>query len=171
MELEKMKNELAQAQAAEDTQRAAEKAEAERLAEMQAAVDAEEKRLNSKQYRDALKTIDEMAIEAEARKQTMHELVDSIVAEFEAWEDIVSKRKALAKEHRIEINNLIQAEMAIGGNVIQLRKAIREWKQRIAWRETFSNMSQPQKPEPERQPKRDSEYKRMMKKRYPDGLS
>ena len=167
MELEKMKNELAQAEAKRD----AENAEAQRLAELQAAVDAEEKRLNSKEYKTALKTIDEMAIDAEARKQTIHELVDSIMAEFDEWENVIKQREALAREHRIEARNLKASEIGIGGNVYQLRNAIREWKQKIAWREALSNMHKPGKMGTiSKPPKRDAEYKRMIKKRYPDDL-
>jgi len=169
MELEKMKNELAEAQAAEDAKRAAEKAEAQRLAEIQAAVDAEEKRLNSKEYKNALAAIDEMAIEAEARKQTVHELVDSILAEIEAWENVINQREALAKAHRIQASDLIQTEMAIGGNVFQLRDAIRKWKQRIKWVDAFSNMYKPDNSKV-KTVKRDAEHERMMKKRYPDVL-
>jgi hypothetical protein len=143
MELEKLKNELAEAQAAEDAKREAENAEAQRLAELQAAVDAEEKRLNSKEYKAALRAIDEMAVEAEARKQTVHELVDSIVAEIEEWENVINQRKALARENRIDAKDLKMAEMGIGGNVYQLREAVREWKKRIKLFEALKGMNKP----------------------------
>lgn len=164
MEIEKLKLELAEAEAAVDAKREAENAEARRLAEIQAAVDAEEKRLNSKAYKDALKRIDELAIEADKRKQAAAAAVDELLGKIEAWKDVCSKHKQLAKQHRVEAKDLYRAEY---GKLNALENELVRWKKTMR---TLEALKQPFTVKPVN-PKRMFEEparKKMLKERYPD---
>jgi len=133
-ELEKMKMELAALRAEADAKAEAEAAEARRLVELQAAIEAEEKRKNSKEYKAALRSIDEMAKQAEAQKQSVYKTADVLMDEIKAWGEILKKRQALARQHRIVINDLSRAEGSVMGNIYQLNKNLVEWKKTIEWR-------------------------------------
>lgn len=122
--LKKLKAQLEEAQAKAKAKTDAEKAEKKRLAELQALVDAEEKRLNSKEYKTALKAIDDLAIEAKAQEQTIFEAVDALYSEIEAWDGILESRERLAVENRVRVGS----ERAIRGSILALKNSIEAWK-------------------------------------------
>jgi hypothetical protein len=167
MELEKMKNELAALRAEADAKAKADAAEARRLAELQAAIDAEENRKNKKEYKNALAAINDLANEAEAQKQSIHKAVEALMVEIDTWADIVKKRKALARENRIEASDLFMAEVGVGGSVIQLRQAIEAWKNKIKFIDAMKGMYEPDNSKA-KTTKRDSEREKMLKERYPN---
>ena len=125
MDLKKVKAKAAEIKAKLD---APEKnPEAERLAELEAIIDAEEKRLNSKAYKSALKAIDELEAEAETQKQTVYDAVDELMATIEAWKTTVLKRRRLAAEHRIETKDLYKSETGQIGHLVELETRVTKW--------------------------------------------
>jgi len=100
-----------------------------RLAELQAAAEAEEKRLNSKAYKDALKTIDALEEKAAAKQAEAHKAIDDFLAEMDEWEAITNEHKRLAKQHRIEAQDLYKAASTKTTNIFNLKKSVAAWKE------------------------------------------
>jgi len=167
MELEKMKREMAALQAAEDAKREAENAEARRLAEIQAAVEAEEKRLNSKAYKDALKKIEALAVEADKQKQTAFSGVDELLGKIEAWKNVCTEHKRLAAQHRVDAKNLLHAEY---GKLNALEAELVRWKKTMRTLESWNKTGLGEvKPVHTKRVLGVSAFDKMMKERYPDG--
>jgi len=137
--------------------------EAERLAELQAEIEAEEKRLNSKAYKNALKAIDEMAAKAENQKQTVLDLAKDLNAALDDWVVTVKKRRDLAKKHRIDAERLYRAEYAKIGGLIELQRRLHRWYQSRKNRKN-ALISLNTKPAPKRKPT--NEHLEMLKRTY-----
>jgi len=140
--------------------------EEERLANIQAAIDAEEKRLNSKAYKNALKAIDELAEAAETQKQAVYKAVDDLMVNIEAWKTTVKNRGRLASEHRIETIDLYHSEIGKIGHLVELEARVSKW---LDNRRFCENANKPLTAKPAN-PKRlipIGERERMMRERYP----
>jgi len=140
--------------------------EEERLANIQAAIDAEEKRLNSKAYKNALKAIDELAEEAENQKQAVVKAVDDLMVNIEAWKTTALKRRRLASEHRIETADLYQSEIGKIGHLVELETRVTKWLENKRFCEN-TNMLPKSKPANPKKIIPIGKHEKMMRERYP----
>ena len=169
MELEKLKRELADAEAVAAEKAKAENAEAEALAAARAAVEAETKRLNSTEYKNALKKIDELANDAEARKMAIHKTVDGLWAELQAWQDVCNQHRRLCNQHRIEnTKDLLGSETAYIGNLSELAQRLKPWLDNVRYIEAIRNPKPDVKPVQKKSLFGSSEREKMLKRRYPE---
>jgi len=140
--------------------------EEERLAELQAAIDAEEKRLNSKAYQDALKAIDDLANEADKQKADVLKAVDGLMANIEAWKATVKKRQQLANKNRIETKDLYKDETGRIGHLVELENNVTKWLKNKRFSENCFQLREAKAANPKRLIPI-SEHERMMRERYP----
>jgi len=162
MDLEKMKVEIEALNSTLKTEKI--NPDKKRLAEMQAAVDAEEKRLNSKAYKDALKKIDELANDAEARKAAIHKTIDELMDEFQAWENICKQHKQLWKKHQVEARDLYASEY---GKLVRLQAELARWKKSMKTLEAMKKPLINAKPVHPKKALPINEHEKMMRERYP----
>jgi len=140
----------------------------ERMAELQAAVDAEEKRLNSKAYKNALKTVDELATQAEELRTEATKAIDAFYTIMEKWEETVNKHKAIWKEHKIDAPDLYSREakkigiVTIKRKVETLRKAEKQLKALSVKPGTVKTVNN------KRGFLKLTEHEKMMRERYPE---
>jgi len=99
-----------------------------RLAELKAAIEAEEKRLNSKAYKNALKAVDEMEAEAETLKAQAFKMVDDILAVMDEWEAVTKKRWGIAVKNSIETKDLYWVDSIKADELAGLKRKIEGWK-------------------------------------------
>jgi len=145
--------------------------EAERLAEIQAAIDAEEKRLNSKAYKNALKAVDELANEADKLKADATQAVYDALAIMEKWEETAKKHRSICHEHRIKAKDLYNSENNKVDKLGWMKRKIETWKHyKHLYEDVYPIMNKP-----EAKPANNkrgflglTQKEKMLKQRYPD---
>lgn len=141
--------------------------EEKRLAELQAKIEAEEKRLNSKEYKTALKTVDDLADEAEAKKQTVLSIAEDLKDALHDWNKTVMERRRLAKEYRIETKDLYNAEAGKMGRLLDLENRIMKWFNDVRLAEALNEKPKAQ-PVHNRSILKVGKREKMMRERYPE---
>lgn len=142
-------------------------AEEKRLAQLQAEIIAEEKRLNSKEYKTALETIDGLAVEAEAKKQTVLDAAEALKNALHDWKKTVMERRRLAAEHVIQTKDLYNAEAGKLGGLLNLENHIMQWFNDVHYTKALEEKHRA-KPAHSRSALNSKEYKRMMEERFPE---
>jgi len=169
MNFEKLQAEAEELQARLDAK--TKNPEAERLAKIQAAIEAEEKRLNSKAYKNALKTIEELETKAEELNAQATQAVYDALAVIEKWEETAKKHRAICNEHRIEAKDLYNSEATKRDKLVWMKTKIETWKRlKHLYEDVYPRMAEPGEAKPANQ-KRGlfglTEREKMLRERYP----
>jgi ABC-type sugar transport system ATPase subunit len=116
-----------------DMQIKAAKAAAEKA---EKAIKAEKNRLDSKEYKDALKKLKGLERQAEAIREAQFEAAKNFYPEYAKWEALIKEHESLARQHDIEVLDLWNRD-AIQAGMRVIKNGLDSWdaaRRRIEYR-------------------------------------
>jgi len=90
------------------------------------AIQAEEKRLNSKEYKDAQKRLAELEKQAAEIQQANIEWAREFFPQFEEWVALIQEHQRLAREWEIEVLDVWNRDMSEAG-MRSIKDALNSW--------------------------------------------